>query len=301
MKRIISLLMAFVMMVALVGCSSNSSSKKTTKNYNVKVLTPSGAPSLAFSDCYEKITKKGSIEVTDGTDLLVSELSKGDSSDYDIIVAPVNLGAKLISAGKTTYKIAGVLTWGNLYLVGTSKDALNSTGELALFGEGAVPQKVYESAGIKTSLTPTYYTSATGVQQELLSGKAQVGLLAEPLATVTIAKGKESGKNLQVVKDMQTAYGKNGYPQAAVFVKSSKKTKDVTSDLKNWTNNGYKNLKSKLEKIGADKLGLPNNEVAIKTIKKQNIHYKDASKCTSDIKDFLKLFNIKYTKSMLID
>ena len=49
----------------------------------------------------------------------------------------------------------------------------------------------------------TYFASVNEVQQQLLSKKANVGLMAEPAATATIAKAKEKGITLKVLKDLQ--------------------------------------------------------------------------------------------------
>lgn len=154
MKKLFKYLLCFMMLTTVVGCSgsTNSSDESDTAN----ILCPVGAPSLAFVSEYENITKNGKIDFVDGSDQLVAELSK-DNSEYDIIVAPINLGAKLIASDQSDYRIQAVITWGNLYLVGTSKEALSQTGELALFGEGAVPQLIVEATNIETSLTPTYY------------------------------------------------------------------------------------------------------------------------------------------------
>ena len=59
--------------------------------------------------------------------------------EYDIIVAPSNLGMTLAAKGADQYELAAVITWGNLYLVAEDEDALNEEGELAAFGEAAVP------------------------------------------------------------------------------------------------------------------------------------------------------------------
>ena len=48
--------------------------------------------------------------------------------------------------------------------------------------------------------------SAQDVQAALLSNKANCGLLAEPAVTATIAKAKEAGIELKVIKDLQVAY-----------------------------------------------------------------------------------------------
>lgn len=66
-----------------------------------------------------------------------------------------------------------------------------------------------------------------------------------------------------------------------------------------FTNNDYNGLKDYLEKIGIETLSLPSVEITVKSIDRQNVHYKKASECSEQIKDFLKLFNIDYNKNML--
>ena len=211
MKRFIKYLFCLLMLLMLVGCNSNTSST------NINILCPVGAPALSFVSEYENINKTGKIDFVDGSDQLIAELSK-NNSDYDIIVAPINLGAKLIQNKQSDYKIKGIITWGNLYYVGTSDNDLKETGELALFGEGAVPQKIVDTVKINTSLTPKYYQSATLVQQQLLSGNVKVGMLAEPLASATIAKAKQNNLELSIIADLQKSYDQNGYPQAAILL-----------------------------------------------------------------------------------
>ena len=145
MKKLMKVLLSVLLTLTIVGCQGNKES------YSVKILCPTGAPALAFVSEYENIMKNGQIDFVDGTDMLIAEFSKANS-DYDIIVAPINLGAKLIANNQTSYKLNGVVTWGNLYLVGTSEDALNGNGEIALFGEGAVPQKVFNTVNTNNEL-----------------------------------------------------------------------------------------------------------------------------------------------------
>lgn len=286
--KIIKYILALMMTLAMVGCQSEQES--------VRVLCPSGAPSLAFVSAYDDIMKDGVIDFVDGTDQLIAELSKNES-EYDIIVAPINIGTKLLSKGQTDYKLKAVITWGNLYLVG-QKDALSQNGQLALFGEGAVPQKIIESVDLKTSLTLQYYQSASLVQQQLLSEKAKAGMLAEPLASATLAKAKQNGLELSILTDLQKEYGENGYPQAAIFVKDNHYDR-LFQTINDFTNQGYNGLQEYLEKIGAEKLGIPSVEITIKSIERQNIHYKEASECQNEIKEFLKLFGIEYSEDML--
>lgn len=293
MKKIRSCFISLLMLLILVGCSSNNNKE------SVSILCPTGAPGLAFVSQYEDIQKEGSIDFVDGSDQLLANLTKGDST-YDIIVAPINIGCNLMAQDKTQYRLASILTWGNLYYVGTSEDALNQTGELALFGQGAVPEKIVNTVNIPTNLTPTYYSSASLVQQELLSGKASVGLLAEPLASATVAKAKQNNINLSIIKDLQKEYSKDGYPQAAIFIKDSLDNyENIFDKLDNFTNNDYPDLDKLVNKVTAKKLGLPSEEIAIKTIERQNIHYTKASECKDEISDFLNLFDLEFNDKML--
>lgn len=297
MKKLFKYLLCFMMLTTVVGCSGGTNSSDGSDTANI--LCPVGAPSLAFVSEYENITENGKIDFVDGSDQLVAELSK-DNSEYDIIVAPINLGAKLIASDQSDYRIQAVITWGNLYLVGTSKEALSQTGELALFGEGAVPQLIVEATNIETSLTPTYYQSATLVQQQLLAGNVQVGLLAEPLASATIAKAKQSGLELSIITDLQESYGEDGYPQAAIFVKEGKNYDSLFSKIDEFTNNGYDGLKEDLENIGIETLGLPSVDITVNSIDRQNLHYRPASECAKQIEDFLELYNIEYSDDMIV-
>lgn len=292
MKKFFSLILSLLMILTITGCSTSK------EDDTIQILCPTGAPSLSLVSVYEDVSKEGKIDFVDGSDQLVAELSKEDS-EYNIIVAPINLGAKLISAKQTDYKMAGVLTWGNLYLVGTSEDALKENGEIALFGESAVPGMIYNTVKIDTNLTPTYYNSATLVQQQLLSSKASAGMLAEPLATATIAKAKENGLSLSIIKDLQKEYGKGGYPQATIFVKDGTNCDNLLDKISDFTNNGYKDLNQYLEKVGTDTLGLPAAAIVEKTIERQNLHYTAINDCQDQVTDFLKLYKIEFSEDMM--
>ena len=57
-----------------------------------------GAPALSIQGAAD--LEDVSIEYVDGSDLLTSELAKEDG-EYDIIVAPTNVGAKVYSESKS--------------------------------------------------------------------------------------------------------------------------------------------------------------------------------------------------------
>ena len=272
MKKLLKVALAAMML--LTGCA-----KKEPTQTTFNVLCPTGAPTLAWLSTYEEITTEGKFDVTEGSDRLVAELTKADS-EYDIIVAPVNAGMKLITAGKSTYTLEGVITWGNLYIVGTD-GALEGTGEIGTFGTGAVPEKVYQASNVQTTLTQKDYgtAGASNISADLLGGHLQAGLLAEPLVTATIAK---SNGTLKVLADMQqlfkTATGASeyGYPQAAIFVKEGVDASYIIEKVSEYTNGDMAEAETYLNNIGTDTLGLPAAAVVAKSLVRQNVLYKPA-------------------------
>ena len=196
-------LFAALLVCLLAGCHNGS--KKPEK---IQVLVPQGAPALSVLSLYN--SAYGDVTSVAGSDVLSVELAKNDG-EYDVIIAPINLGAKMIEADSSAYRLTAVITWGNLYIVAT--DTYQNGDPFAAFGENAVPGKILNSYGMHENVT--YYNSVQDVQAQLLSGKVQAGLLAEPAVSATIAKAKEQGISLSIIKDLQEAEecsctGRNG-------------------------------------------------------------------------------------------
>ena len=280
------------LLLCLCACASDS------KNEPISILAPQGAPALATLPFADQETV--SVDYVSVSDPLSAELIKNDSA-YDVIIAPINLGTKLIEKDNTPYRLAAVITWGNLYIVGEA-DYQNGDA-FAAFGEAAVPGKILTHyADIKEV---TYFNSVQDVQTQLLSGKAKAGLLAEPAATATIAKAKEKGKTLTVLQDLQekeTVDGQKGYPQAAVFVKDREKSEAVLKHIEQFLNEAAdeEQISAWIEQLGVEQLGIPNAKIALSTWERQNLKYADANTVKNDIAEFLKLFQIVFHDNMLI-
>ena len=301
LKRLSKALLAVGVALSLFGCSQSTSSTTEETKEPVKVLCPTGAPALAMLGAVgdENVT----IDYTEGTDLLTAELAKEDS-EYDIIVAPTNLGAK-IYGNTQVFNLEAVLTWGNLYMVG-AQDSDLSTATVAAFGEQAVPGLVFKK--VYPDLNPTYYSSVQEAQQALLTGQADVALLAQPVAAATIAKAKENGKELTILSDLQALYQEQtqsdlkGYPQASLFVKSGSRDKvnyvlsEVCSFLSEYTEDA---AREKIEAVTAETLGVPSADLAINTWDKQNILYTSAASSKQDIVDFLSVFGMEVPEGLI--
>lgn len=297
--RYLKTLLAAVLVLS--GCAPKTNA--------LKVLSPTGAPALAL---VEEVARENenTIEFVSGSEVVGAELVK---DDYDIIFAPVNLGAKMIEKGQSDYRLAAVITWGNLYLVG-SENALKEEGTFATFGEGSVVDFVLHLAVDVEALTPDVqmYSSAQDVQGALLSGKATCGMLAEPAVSATIKKAKEQGIELQVLQNLQTSYQQKigsqeeGFPQAAIFVKkgSEKDSEEFLKSIEKFVNETAvkqpETIETLVDQVGADTLGVPSAALSKATWQKQNIRYVKAEDCQDDLKTLLSLMGIEFSEQMIV-
>ncbi|MCF0258855.1 MAG: hypothetical protein HUJ54_03250 [Erysipelotrichaceae bacterium] len=297
LRSAVKLAAAALLALGLAACSAAPKADEP-----VKVLAPAGAPALATLG----LPETAAVDYVEGQDVLVSELAKKDG-EYDIIIAPINLGVKSWEGSKT-YKLDGVVTWGNLYLVG-QEGTKPEEGKVAAFGESAVPGLVFKNLNPELAAEAVWYPSVAEASQAILSGQADTALMAQPAAAAAIAKGKENGKNLTVLSDLQKEWqdkektAQTGYPQAALFVKESSESKakgaiaKMADFLKDPTDD---QLTAAIEKVTADKLGVPNAQIAVKTWKAQNIHYEKADSVKGDIESFLSKFNIAVPEEMFV-
>ena len=191
---------ALLAVLLLAGCSTADDPAEETpdepaaEKTDLKILAPSGAPSVALLGAFEDGFE---ITTVDGPDALQAAFVSPEA-EYDVIVAPTNLGVKLIQAGKAQYKLYDVLVWGNLYMIGTSADILEQEdARIAAFGEAAVSGLVFKKEFPELAEKTIWYPSVADARAALLGGSVDATLIAEPAATATIAAGKEKGKDPQ--------------------------------------------------------------------------------------------------------
>ncbi|MBP3871767.1 MAG: hypothetical protein J6E46_12430 [Faecalicoccus sp.] len=303
LKKIVKVFLAAALSIGLAACSSGENEE--VKPEPVKILCPTGAPGLSLLGALNNDLV--TVDFVEGTDVLTAEMAKEDS-EYDIIVAPTNLGAKIYT-NSPNYNLDAVLTWGNLYVVGKEGVDL-STANIAAFGEGAVPGMVFKNVYDVDTMKVTWYNSVQEAQQALLTGQVDAALLAQPVAAATIAKGSEQGLNLSVVSDLQELWQtKNemdikGFPQASLFVKkdSQEKVSYVLDGIKTFLNSvDDEAISAAIEAVGADKLGIPNAELAVKTWKAQNINFVSGKDAKKDIEAFLKVFNMELPEGLIVE
>ena len=210
MKKFLSLILVALMLFACTACA---------EEYVITASAPSGAPALALATI--------AVENPENFTFVAAETISAEfaNQNSDFIIAPLNAGAKLYKAGKSTYKLAGVVSWGNLYIASQKADftleSLNGA-TVVLFGENTINASVVKYALEQNGIAPAsieYLGSAANTQSLLLSDAESIVVTAEP--ALTAAKMKNAAITAYAVNDLfKAATGYEGYTQAALFVKA---------------------------------------------------------------------------------
>ena len=205
------------MLLCLILMSGIIASVSADDSYSIKVSAPNGAPALAVA----------SMAVSDpdnytfvAADTIAAEFA---NKTADFIIAPLNAGAKLYKAGKSDYKLAAVVTWGNLYIASQKPDFkledINGSA-ITLFGENTINASVVLFALAENGYEPAsveYLAGAANTQSLLLTDENAIVVTAEP--ALTAAKIKNEGITSYSVNELlKAANGFDGYTQAALFV-----------------------------------------------------------------------------------
>ena len=239
----VMLLVALVLSIGLLTACNKDDNKGNGNDVTLTFAAPEGTPALAIA---RLITDNKSISGKNVNYKIVNpsniakEMQAGLS---DLVIMPVNAGATLINKG-ADYKLVSVAVDGSLYLVGKSDTATTATTTLtiddikgkkiACIGQQGVPGLVFRyilkenyinivDSPEKVSEDSLYVQYAgDGLQAKTAVENKSVdyAVVGEPAATTFKIK---FGFNAQM--DLQAEYkkvsGKETYPQAGIFVKSS--------------------------------------------------------------------------------
>lgn len=215
MKKILAMMTALVLAMGLCAFSA----AEGTDISGLTVTTPGGAPALALA---AMAAENPGQYTTVAADTIAAAFA---GKEADFIIAPLNAGAKLYKAGKSTYKLAAVVSWGNLFIAAQKEDLkaedLNGA-TLTLFGENTINASVVLYALKENGIEPaevTYLAGASDTQSLLLSDAEAIVVTAEP--ALTAAKMKNDKISAVSVNELlKQASGMEGYTQAALFVKA---------------------------------------------------------------------------------
>lgn len=236
----VMLLVALVLSIGLLTACNKDNKKGNGNDVTLTFAAPEGTPALAIArlitDNKSILGKNVNYKIVNPSNI-AKEMQAGLS---DLVIMPVNAGATLINKG-ADYKLVSVAVDGSLYLVGKSETATTLTIDdikgkrIACIGQQGVPGLVFryilKMNNIEVVEEKEKLTSENVFVQYVADGNlaktavekedgVDFAVVGEPAATTFKMK---FGFNAQM--DLQTEYkkvsGKETYPQAGIFVKSS--------------------------------------------------------------------------------
>lgn len=238
----VMLLVALVLSIGLLTACNKGNNKGNGNDVTLTFAAPEGTPALAIArlitDNKSILGKNVNYKIVNPSNI-AKEMQAGLS---DLVIMPVNAGATLINKG-ADYKLVSVAVDGSLYLVGKigkSETATTLTIDdikgkrIACIGQQGVPGLVFRyilkenNISIvdspekvpENSVYIKYASDGPQAKTAVDNNSVDYAVVGEPAATTFKNK---FGFNAQM--DLQAEYkkvsGKETYPQAGIFVKSS--------------------------------------------------------------------------------
>ncbi len=215
MKKLISAILTIMLLLSL----SVFAGAETPDTSAFKVSAPSGAPALALAALAKDAPDRYTFVLAE---TIAAEFSNATA---DFIIAPINAGAKLFKAGKSSYKLAAVVSWGNLFFASQKENfTLNDINgaDITLFGENTIKASVALFALSENGIQPAkveYLAGAANTQQLLLTDENAIVVTAEP--ALTAARMKNDRITAYSLNELyQAATGFDGYTQAGLFIRA---------------------------------------------------------------------------------
>jgi len=256
MKKLLFIFLFLFSLVGLASCSSND-------DYKITVVAPQGAPAAAVANL--AVDNKDNYSFINANNISEEFTSK----QKDIIIAPVNAGAKLYKANKSTYKLGAVITWGNLYFATRRTDIENiedlNGKEVTLFGESTINSSLAKYVLAQKNITPTYkFVGSAEDTKTLLTSEEKsdvIVMTAEPALTAVSNQLKQKGINVVSfsISDLYKEVSNNSeFTQAALFIK-----KDTIDNHKKLVDKFLDDVKSSCDLLSTDVERTANNIISL--------------------------------------
>lgn len=236
----VMLLVALVLSIGLLTACNKGNNKGNGNDVTLTFAAPEGTPALAIA---RLITDNKSISGKNVNYKIVNPANIANemrTENSDIVIMPVNAGATLINKG-ADYKLVSVAVDGSLYLVGKNIDEAAKTltindikgKRIACIGQQGVPGLVFRyilkenNINIvdspknvpENSVYVQYASDGLQAKTAVENKSVDYAVVGEPAATTFKTKGFNAQMDLQA--EYKKVSGKETYPQAGIFVKSS--------------------------------------------------------------------------------
>ena len=279
MKRLLAVLFSMMLFAASYA----------TADGDFLITTPGGAPAIAVAGIYAETPDAVRIV---GADTIAEAFG---SAEADFVIAPVNAGAKLYKAGKSTYRLAGVVTWGNLVFAskieGFTPEMINGR-KLVLFGENTINTSIALYILGQEGIIPAsveYLAGAAETQALLMSGDEPETIVMTAEPAVTGAKIADETIVSYPLNDLYCKVtGYDGFAQAGLFVRAQ-----TVQEKPEVVKEGLEKIRASVEMCTEDPEIAAANAVAMEIVKAEkvalmalpgcNIRYLDAAEARDQI------------------
>jgi NitT/TauT family transport system substrate-binding protein len=230
MKRIVSLLLALMMVLAFAACGGETAKPETNQgnpetgstqtppvdDVTVRVAVLSGSTGIGMAKLMDDIaTNKASgnykVDIIAEPNEVVAGVKAGK---YDVAALPVNVAAKLYKMTEGNVQVAALNTLGVLHILENGSNTIASIKDLKgktvyTTGEGATPQYILEYLLQKNGLevgkdvTVVYEATADGVVAAMTNGTATVCMLPEPKVTAVTKQIKTVNRVLDITAEWE--------------------------------------------------------------------------------------------------
>lgn len=205
--------------MVLTACNNQTS---TVQNWE-KTISPAGAPAIAF---YDQATT-GKFETNATPSNVLAQLQ---ADNYGMVVFDFYNGLKSLKTNEGHYKLARIITGGNLYLVGINKTTEPTADDyIVSFGKNLLPDVVYrEIYGADIAEATHYVAGVSDAQGVLVSGLHEGNavdyvLIAQPALFAAKQNAQAATfDNLTVISSLRDKWeaktGQTAVPQAGLFI-----------------------------------------------------------------------------------
>lgn len=204
----------FLLTILLTSCGDK-------KNVDIKIISPSGAPSAAFYT----YAKDANFETNSTPANVGAQLQ---ANNYGAVAFDFYNGLKSIKKNNGNYKLARIITGGNLYLVGIGKENEPTKDDyIVSFGQGLLPDMVYRKIyGDEIADATKYVNGVSEVTPILKTGKhnnnpVDYVLIAQP-ALFAAKNTSEVKDKIHIVANLRDKWenisGSKMIPQAGLFI-----------------------------------------------------------------------------------
>lgn len=206
LKKILSVVLAAVLLLASAAVSAEGTEKTTVRLGGLKGPTSMGMVKLLEDNENGLTANRYEFTLAGSPNDLTPALLKGD---LDVLAVPVNLGAILFGKSGGAVQLAAVNTLGVLYVVEKGGETVQSLEDLkgkTLYatGKGSTPEYALayllaqHGVDIGADLTVEWMSEHTEVVAKMAAAENAVALLPQPF--VTVAAGQV--ENMRVALDL---------------------------------------------------------------------------------------------------